>query len=708
MTGNSHVGEEIRAVPFWRLLVWLPILAPYVCLRSGLSGWCGAVLGWLAGPWVEAALEHFFVSRQWPVRRDFPRLFAMGVCLVGIGGAVSLGALSPLVAEAGSHAVGQWWPLASPGAYLLLECAFNAAALATLFATLQRRLPAVGLLVEMAVMSWLTLATVSAHRAGQVLYPYWLADSLTFMGWSVYWGYFAWASVFVGCCLLRIRRRRGGNGVDGWWWPSWVMVAVAVALAAPLYWTYRIPSASLASTSKDRDEEEKKEEEQPQSDSDEEGYDVLVRFRGKPPVQPRTWGGHLFRMEAKVPESNANAPEQTLQADLYLYKELDGLPIFPNAASARRLPPAGRVSSVWRTQSGPPPPFLEPELLDLDLRGTGDEIEGLTTVAPPQAAELEKIRSFIQSSTGAAEAPLRPPQIVDAVVKWVVAHCILSSRAPRQMTAEVFLGQAEGARRGTAEQLAEGTHTLLQMFGIQSRVVKGYRVPAEPAGRSRSDLLLTPAMKFAWVEIKLKEGGWTPLVLTPATVEKGADDAPQPDPELIQALVEQSRVAGDVEAKPSTPPYLTLPGLLAGLAVLCVLYRLAVVVMWLLHPLVTSFSPVPKALQVALRLLHWVKRRRGYGERLCDFSQRLALEVPSVGTRFSALVAANESIFSKLVSHRGGAGTPISVRRSYVSFLAATFLRFPLLGLRLFFLTRTKDSSIYEPSPFTTHQPSLP
>jgi hypothetical protein len=707
MTGKGYIGEGRRALPIWRLLVWLPILTPYVCLRSGLSGWFGTVLGWLAGLLMEAALERFFVSGRWLMRTASPRLSATAVCLAGIGAAASFGTLSPLFAEAGSHAVGQWQPLASPGAYLFLECAFNAVALAMLLATLQRRLPAVGLPVEMVVMSWLMLATVSAHRAGQVLYPYWLADSLTFIGWSVYWGYFAWATVFVGCCLLRIRRRRGGNGVGGWWWPSWLMVAAAVALAAPLYWTHRVPPAPLASTSMDRNEEEKKEEKPPQSDSDD-GYDVLVRFRGMPPTQPKPWGGLLFRMETKVPESDGYGLEQSLEADLYLYKELDGLPIYPNAAFVRRLPPVGRVSSVWRTQSGPPPAVIEPELLDLDLRVSGDQIEEIVSAASPQAVELEKIRSAIQLSTDAAETSPRPPQKVDAVVKWVIAHCILSSHAPRQMAAEAFLAQSEGSRRGTAEQIAEGTHALLQMFRVQSRVAKGYRVPAEPVGRSRSDLLLTPAMKFAWVEIKLKEGGWTPLVFTPAVVEKGADEAPQPDPELIQALVEQTRLAGDVEANLSKPPYLTLPGLLAGLAVVCVLYRVVVVGILLLHPLVTSVSPIPKALRVALRLLHIVKRRRVYGESLCDFSQRLAAEAPSVGTRFSALVAANEDAFAGLISCAGRNGSPNSVRRSYLSLLVVTFLRFPLLGLKLLFITRNKDSTIYEPSAFTSYQPSLP
>ncbi len=818
MTLLAQAHMQRATVPFWRLLAWLPVLTPYVCLRSGLSGWGGALLGWVVGIWLEKALQQASQHcrhagsgtgseaaqskpRSWRVRH--PLLAASGV-LLGAGLVLlACGVFAPWLAEQGAWAVGQGWPQASAAAYLLVEAGLHAVALSAFLALLQRRLPGLGLPVELGLMAWFALATASTHRAGQVLYPYWLADSMTFLGWSIYWAYFGWAAVFVACCLWRLRSpasapeatlasalspvrtrpRKGGRARDAaapsWRWPKWALVAAVLAAAAPVYWSHRVPPAPLAANpprqNKEEKEEEKDQQEQPpppQSDSDQ-GYDVLVRFRGLPPAEPRAWGGLLFRLETQLPQLSPQdlRPNPAWEADLYLYKELEGLPICPTAAPstpspaafATRLPPAGRVSAVWRTLSGSPPAVIEPELWDLELRGSGDDIAEAPTPAtpaapltptpdaaassdamtpaatPPQATEPPasparppRPPSFVAQLTAAilppavpGTAPPRPAQKVDAIVKWLSAHCILSAQASQDLSVEAFLQQKEGSRRGSAGHIAAATQALLQSAGIRARIAQGYRVVSQPgAGRGRSDLLLTPAMKFSWVEIQLRQGGWTPLVFTPANVEKSADESPPPDPELIQALVEETRATA-----PEPPPelasatYLTTPRILAALLAAGLLLRLAFLARQLLHPLFTPGTAAPPAaLREALRLLQLAPRQRIYGQPLSDFSRQLAAETPALGTRLAALVAATEYAFTHRSSAEtstssGGVGRqlvqPPAVRRTYLGFLTLACLRFPLLSLKLFFSTRySQRSRLHAPAlhasrPLAPRQPRL-
>ena len=835
MTLPAQAPVQRAPVHFWRLLAWLPVFTPYVCLRSGLPGWGGALLGWVAGIWLEKALQQAFTGtgsgyaqskpQSWRVRH--PQLAVAGAlagaCLV----LIACGVCAPWLATQGAWVVGQGWPQATAAAYLLVEAGLHAVVLAAFLALLQRRMPALGLPVELGLMAWFALATASSHRAGQVLYPYWLADSMTFLGWSIYWAYFAWAAVFVACCLWRLRApaftpeadrvsalsparagsRKGGRARDAaavtataaapspsWRWPQWAFVAAALAAAAPVYWSHRVPPAPLAATPQRQNKDEKEKEEEkdqqeqpppPQSDSDQ-GYDVLVRFRGLPPAQHRAWGGLLFRLETQLPQlpPHGSRLNPGWEADLYLYKEIEGLPICPTAAAfaassvspaapppspsptafATRLPPAGRVSAVWRTLSGPPPSEIEPELWDLELRGSGDEIAAaappatstpplpsapaaaassnsvtphappLLAIAPATASPARPPRppSAVAQLTAAilpppvpGTAPPRPTQKVDAIVKWLSAHCILSAQAPKDLSVEAFLQQEEGSRRGSAGQIAAATHALLQSADIPARLARGYRVVAQPGtGRGRSDLLLTPAMKFTWVEIQLRQGGWTPLVFTPANVEKSADESPPPDPELIQALVEETRAtAPEPPPAPAAVSYLTTPRLIAALLAAGVLLRLAFLARQLLHPL---FAPGPAAppavLREALRLLHLVPRQRRYGQPLSDFSRQLAAETPVLGTRLAALVAATERAFT----HRSSAETAASaeglgsqpvqspaVRRTYLGFLILVCMRFPLLSLKLFFSTRyshisrSHDPALHAPLTLPPRQPRL-
>lgn len=782
--------DQRAPAPFWRLLAWLPVLTPYLCLRSGLPGWGCALLGWVAGLWLEKALQQASQrclqagtgtgswtspspSLLWRVRH--PRLAAAGVLLGGSLVLLACGVCAPWLATQVTWAVGQGSPQATAAAYLMVEAGLHAAALAAFLALLQRRLPALGLPVELGLMSWFALATASTHRAGQVLYPYWLADSMTFLGWSVYWAYFAWAAVFVACCLWRLRPptltrdaahasalsqartwpRKEGRARDAalpsWRWPQWALVAAALVGAAPVYWSHRVPPAPLAATPPRQNKEEKEKEEEkdqqdqpppPQSDSDQ-GYDVLVRFRGLPPSEPRAWGGLLFRLETQLPQQSPQdlRPNPAWETDLYLYKELEGLPICPTTAPstpsptafATRLPPAGRVSAVWRTLSGSPPAVIEPELWDLELRGSGDDIAEAPPPATPAAplppapdpaassdamtppatpASPPSPPSVVAQLTAAILPPAvpgtarpRPAQKVDAIVKWLSAHCILSAQASQDLSVEAFLQQEEGSRRGSAGHIAAATQALLQSAGIPARLAHGYRVVPQPgAGRGRSDLLLTPAMKFSWVEIQLRQGGWTPLVFTPANVEKSADESPPPDPELIQALVEETRTtAPEPPLELASASYLTTPRLIAALLAAGVLLRLAFLTLQILHPLFTRGAAAPPAaLREALRLLQLAPRERMYGQPLSDFSRQLTAETPALGIRLTALVVATEYAFT----HRSSAETstssgeavrefvqPSAVRRTYLGFLILACLRFPLLSLKLLFSTRYSQRS---------------
>ena len=817
MTFHYQAHVQRSPAPFWRLLAWLPVLTPYVCLRSGLPGLGGAFLGWVAGLWLEKAL-HQTSQRcrkagsgtgaeaaqskplSWQVRH--PRLAAAGV-LLGAGMVLLACVLfAPWLAAQGAWAVGQGWPQAAAAAYLLVEAGLNATALAAFLALLQRRLPGLGLPVELGLMACFALATASTHRAGQVLYPYWLADSMTFLGWSVYWGYFAWAAVFVACCLWRLcppastpraarvyplaparsRPEKGRKARDDtaptWRWPQLALIAAALAAAAPVYWSHRVPSAPLAASpprqnEKEKEEEKDKQEEPPppQSDSDQ-GYDVLVRFRSLPPAQPRSWGGMLFRLETQLPQlpPQATRPNPAWEADLYLYKELEGLPICPTTAAfsaslaapvkptptptafATRLPPAGRVSAVWRTLSGPPPVGIESELWDLELRSNGDEIAEASPPAAPAPpltptpaavassnavnrptppsrplphSAVEQITAAILPPAIPSTAPPRPAQKVDAIVKWLSTHCILSAQAPQDLSVETFLQQKEGSRRGNAGHIAAATQALLQNAGISARQVRGYRVVPQPgAGRGRSDLLLTPAMKFTWVEIHLRQGGWTPLVFTPANIEKSADESPPPDPELIQALVEETRAtAHEPLLAPASALFLSTPRILAALLAAGVLLRLAFLARRLLHPLwVPRTAAPPAALREVLCLLHLVPRKRVYGQFLSDFSQQLAAETPALGTRLSALVAATECAFTlrsaveSSISTGGVGRQPFqsaTVWRIYLGFLILACLRFPLLSLKLFFSpryshrSRPHDTALHAPLPLAPSQPRL-
>ncbi|MFZ4767782.1 MAG: transglutaminase-like domain-containing protein, partial [Roseimicrobium sp.] len=397
-----------------------------------------------------------------------------------------------------------------------------------------------------------------------------------------------------------------------------------------------------------------------------------------------------FRMESQLPEQISQPLDRPLEADLFLYKELNGLPVFPNAAASKQLPASGKASSVWRTTSTPPPPTLEPGLLDLDLQASGDQIE-LTEAYPPQSDKLKQLKSVLDPLRDSSDPVPRPSQTLDAVAKWIAAHCILSSRAPETVDAETFLEQEDGARRGSSAHIAEGAHKLLQMFGIESRVSKGYRAPVERTARNRSDLLLTPTMKFAWLEIKLKNGGWTPLVITPSRVDKNPDESPPPYPELIQALVDQTRVSADGDSAFPRPLWLTWRGGAAIVIVLVLLCRILLLLRWLLGPLTTTAAPSKDMMRVALYLLRLAKKRRSYGERLVCFAERLVDEWPYVGRHFSALAALNEAAFENQTVH-----TARSLRQIYLFFLAAILLRHPLLGIILFFQSLTTAESIYE------------
>ncbi len=195
---------------------------------------------------------------------------------------------------------------------------------------------------------------------------------------------------------------------------------------------------------------------------------------------------------------------------------------------------------------------------------------------------------------------------------------------------------------GGALNFANAASELLQIAGLESRIVSGFRYDPGKGGafHFKEVILLTEAHSVDWVEWRAAGGDWRPLMIHPETV---LDDKPQPPPEEdlenLLAKEQPPETAKKTQANlPGDQPEwdkVLWPLLLGFLMIVLLAYGSDLA--WGNNPELTVFA----WMILLLRGLGWRCER---GEGWDTFARRLGVVRPEMAACFNKVRLAVENV----------------------------------------------------------------
>jgi len=643
-------------------LVWTPLAAWYGGYAGASAGATGITLGWIAG----CLLGNYF--KNWVAQRGMQsRTFAR--CLPGIGVILFFLAhqLSFPVATALGDIVANFLMTWAAWMTILVVTAmlFFAAGLAITTSSLVW--PRLGLASELCIGSFFTLVPLTAHRQGELIYPYWLADTLSLYGLPLHAGYFIVGSFFAISLVLRLRisasplRHRIGAV------PSAVAILLFFLIGFVSFWHLRLPlnaSAPLPPSSAPQQGLPVEDESPKPTPPDEDHYEALIRFRGLPPESPTVWGGDLFRFEASPWVNEPPSDGRLAHTDVYFFGVTDAPPIYPTAVLIEPLPSPPGCTAAYHAISKLPSQGFDPALLTL-YRIT-DRIK----MIPPEQLP-DGWRWLVDEIVGMGIHENPPPDsLISMTSKWLTANTHIDPGSQGSLLALTKqLNERSLPLKGNAGQMLELGVAILRSKGISARIAHGYRYPPKKRGPGDSDLLLFASMRTSWLEVDFGGHGWVPLMIS--LPDSSQSQSPKPDPEMLQQVLELLRREKPAESTWIAPNRIW-PWLVVLLCMATVLWKTGQVLIyyWIepLRPaLIPGAGPTARCLELLTRTAIF---RRQSGETLKDFADRLGKAHPDLGARMLLLITEQETAYAALRDSSLPAAPSSRLRAAYATILA--------------------------------------